>query len=254
MHSRSVVNPSYVWVFLQNNPELKAIGTFCHFLNGLFRSQSSKHDAQYRHLFCGSGAKLMNTRLTTRSLLLCAALGLTAVVTLLPSPQSANAYIARQEIRVERLKNESYGAFLRRSELVLRAALQRGFDRDVVMSSMFIFIIGQHQGMEAPVMSVEVSRSQWQSRPDVRVWATYYRMSQMLLGFGDASTPDLLGGTSPIQPFSPSTPQPIKPLPLSPTNPSLRTRKMVTPTPSPVPTTVPVNPLPDPTPAAPPVP
>ena len=80
----------------------------------------------------------MNTRLTTRSFLLCAALGLTAVVTLLPSPQSAHAYIARQEIRVERLKNESYGAFLRRSELVLRAALQRGFDRDVVMSSMII--------------------------------------------------------------------------------------------------------------------
>lgn len=196
----------------------------------------------------------MNTRLTTRSVLLCAALGLTAVVTLLPSPQSAHAYITRQEIRVERLKNEPYGAFLRRSELVLRAALQRSFDRDVVMSSMMIFIIGQHQGMEAPVMSVEVSRSQWQSRPDPRVWATYYRMSQTLLGFGYGSTPDLLGGTAPAQPFLPSIPQPIKPLPLSPTNPSLRTRKMVTPTPSPVPTTVPANPLPDPTPAAPPVP
>lgn len=192
----------------------------------------------------------MNTRLTTRSLLLCAALGLTAVVNLLPSPQSANAYIARQEIRVERLKNESYESFIRRSELVLRAALQRGFDRDVVMSSMVIFIMGQHQGMEAPVMSVEVSRSQWQSRPDARVWATYYRMSQMLLGFGNASTPNLLGGTPPVQPFPPSMPQPIKPLPLSTSKPSLRTRKTVIPTANPSPgTTVPANPA-APTPVA----
>ena len=197
----------------------------------------------------------MNTRLNTRSLLLCATLGLTAVVNLLPSPQSANAYIARQEIRVERLKSEPYEAFIRRSELVLRAALQRGFDRDVVMSSMVIFIIGQHQGMEAPVMSVEVSRSQWQSRPDARVWATYYRMSQTLLGFGYASTPDLLGGPPPVQPFPPSTPQPIKPLPLSTSKPSLRTRKTVIPTANPSPgTTVPANPLAAPTPAATPTP
>jgi hypothetical protein len=197
----------------------------------------------------------MNTRLNTRSLFLCAALGLTAVVNLLPSPQSANAYIARQEIRVERLKSEPYEAFIRRSELVLRAALQRGFDRDVVMSSMFIFIIGQHQGMEAPVMSVEVSRSQWQSRPDPRVWATYYRMSQTLLGFGYVSTPDLLGGTAPVQPLNPFTPQPIKLLPLSTSKPSLRTRRTTIPIANPSPTPIaPANPLAIPTSSASPIP
>ncbi len=195
----------------------------------------------------------MNTRLNTRLLFLCAALGLTAVVNLLPSPQSANAYIARQEIRVERLKNESYDAFIRRSELVLRAALQRGFDRDVVMSSMFIFIIGQHQGLEAPVMSVEVSRSQWQSRPDPRVWATYYRMSQTLLGFGYVSTPNLSppGGIVPVPIFS--TPPPIKSLPLSTRKPSLRIKKTATPAPnSSSGATGPANLFPDPLPAVPP--
>ena len=199
----------------------------------------------------------MNTRLNTRSLLLCAALGFATVVNLLPSPQSANAYIARQEIRVERLKSESYEAFIRRSELVLRAALQRGFDRDVVMSSMVIFIIGQHQGMEAPVMSVEVSRSQWQSRPDARVWATYYRMSQTLLGFGYAPIPDLLpqGAAAPVQPPNPFTPQPINQLPLSTSKPSLRTRRTARPIANPSPASiVPANPLALPTPVASPAP
>jgi hypothetical protein len=134
--------------------------------------------------------------------------------------------------------------------LVLRAALQRGFDRDIVMSSMVILIIGQHQGLEAPVMSVEVSRSQWQSRPDARVWATYYRMSQTLLGFGSASTPDLFrGGTAPVTPLRPSTPQPIKLLPLSTSKPSLRIRKTAIPTENPSPT--PIQPV---TPSAPPIP
>jgi hypothetical protein len=149
-----------------------------------------------------------------RSHLLCSLLGLTTVVGLgLALPRSSHAYIARQEIRVERLKNESYDAFIRRSELVARAAIQRAFDRDIVMSSMVLFIMGQHQGMEAPVMSVEVSRSQWQARPDSRVWATYYRMAQTLLGFGASSMPDLPQGpgtvpvttpTNPLSPFNPT--------------------------------------------------
>jgi hypothetical protein len=133
-----------------------------------------------------------------RSHLLCSLLGLTSVTGLsLALPQRSHAYIDRQEIRVERLKNESYDAFIRRSELVSRAAIQRAFDRDIVMSTVVLFIMGQHQGMEAPVMSVEVSRSQWQQRPDARVWATYYRMAQTLLGFGSFTTPDLPQGKPP---------------------------------------------------------
>lgn len=165
-----------------------------------------------------------------RSHLLCSLLGLTTATGLsLALPQSSHAYIDRQEIRVERLKNESYDAFIRRSELVSRAAIQRAFDRDIVMSTVVLFIMGQHQGLEAPVMSVEVSRSQWQARPDARVWATYYRMAQTLLGFGFSSTPNLPQAAPPtgvpVVPMS-NPPQrrnrrslptvPIQPTPLTP--------------------------------------
>jgi hypothetical protein len=184
-----------------------------------------------------------------RSHLLCGLLGLTSVVGLgLARPHSSHAYIARQEIRVERLKNESYDAFIRRSELVSRAAIQRAFDRDIVMSSVVLFIMGQHQGMEAPVMSVEVSRSQWQARPDARVWATYYRMAQTLLGFGASSMPDLPQGTVPVttptNPLSPSNPT-ATPTPISSPKSSFPTLPIRRRNPIPLPTIVP-SPVPAP--------
>ncbi len=190
----------------------------------------------------------MNIRLSSKSFLLCAVLGLSVVVNLVPSSQATNAYTTRQELRVERLKSEPYDVFIRRSELILRTALQQSFDRDTAMNSIVILVIGQNQRLEAPVMRVEVSRSQWQNRPDARVWATYYRMSQILLGFGSASTPDLFQeGMAPVQPLTPVSPQPAKPLPLS--TPSVKTKKTVPrTTPSPTPTQ-PALPSPPPIPA-----
>jgi hypothetical protein len=166
--------------------------------------------------------------MTYRSHLLCSLLGLSTVTGLsLALPQRSHAYIDRQEIRVERLKNESYDAFIRRSELVSRAAIQRAFDRDIVMSTVLLFIMGQHQGMEAPVMSVEVSRSQWQARPDARIWATYYRMAQTLLGFGFSAMPDLPQAKPPaVVPVVPTSTPPQRrtrrglPVPVQPTVPT----------------------------------
>ncbi len=185
-----------------------------------------------------------------RSHLLCSLLGLTTATGLsLALPQRSHAYIARQEIRVERLKNESYDSFIRRSELVSRAAIQRAFDRDIVMSTVVLFIMGQHQGMEAPVMSVEVSRSQWQARPDARVWATYYRMAQTLLGFGPSAMPDLPQGpgvlpapATPIAPLNPKTRSIIPILPSRRRNPiPLPTPITPSQTPLPIPVTPPAT-------------
>jgi hypothetical protein len=133
-----------------------------------------------------------------RSVLLATLFGLSSLslLPLLPSP-IAQASVARQELRVDRLKDEPYTAFVSRSELIARAAIQRTFDRDLLASSVVVYIMGLHQGSEAPVMSVEVTRSQWQQRPLPSRWATYYRMSQVLLGFGSSPTPVLEGPSTP---------------------------------------------------------
>ena len=171
-----------------------------------------------------------------RSVLLATLFGVSSALlslTTLPPPPAAQAYLARQEIRVERLKAEPYAAFISRSELIARAAIQRTFDRDLLASSLVVYVIGLNQGAESPVMSVEVSRSQWQQRPDSRRWATYYRMSQVLLGFDFSPLPVLQPPAAPTNPFS------IQPPTVPVTSPRLRSRSRsrsrpaASPTPSP---------------------
>ena len=188
-----------------------------------------------------------------RSVLLAMLFGLSSallILTTLTPPPAAQAYLARQEIRVERLKAEPYAAFISRSELIARAAIQRTFDRDLLTSSLVVYIVGLHQGAEAPVMSVEVSRSQWQRRPDSRRWATYYRMSQVLLGFGSSPLPVLQPDAATANPFSIQPPTvPIVPVALPTPSPTASPTPKPSPTPTASPTTSP-TPKPSPTPTA----
>ncbi|HTL89140.1 MAG TPA: hypothetical protein VL134_07050 [Leptolyngbya sp.] len=99
------------------------------------------------------------------------------------SPIAVQAYTSRMEVTLDRAPNETYNGLVRRAELVARAAAQRGFDRDLLANEMSVVVVGRNGGMAAPVMTLWVTRSQWQSRPEARRWATYYRNSAALLGF-----------------------------------------------------------------------
>jgi hypothetical protein len=191
--------------------------------------------------------------MTNRSVLLATLFGLFTSITLLPLMQHpmAQASMARQELRVERLKDEPYPAFIERSELIARAAIQRAFDRDLLTSTLVVYIIGLHQGAEAPVMSVEVTRSQWQQRPTPRRWATYYRMAQTLLGFGNSPIPVLEGPSVPPgnilqQPLSAPLATPLATPIASPTPTSQplfpRNRRFRNARPTPSPSVTPVDP------------
>ncbi|MCU0548097.1 MAG: hypothetical protein MUC48_02000 [Leptolyngbya sp. Prado105] len=105
--------------------------------------------------------------------------GIDAVTT----PNSVQAYTTRLDVTLDRRPNETYDSLVRRAEVVARAAIQRGFDRDLLANEVSVVIVGRNGGMASPVVSVWVTRSQWQSRPDAKRWATYYRGSKSLLGF-----------------------------------------------------------------------
>lgn len=105
------------------------------------------------------------------------------------APTPVQAYVSRSSVELNVQAGESYAAFLSRAEAVARAAVQRNFDRDVLISEAYIVVVGQRQGQTAPVLSVRVSRTQWRARPDSRRWATYLPSAKTLLGFGIPSTP-----------------------------------------------------------------
>jgi len=101
----------------------------------------------------------------------------------LVAPIAVQAYTSRLEVSLDRAPNETYDGLVRRAELVARTAAQRGFDRDLLASEVSVVVVGRNGSMAAPVVTMWVTRSQWQSRPEARRWATYYRNSAVLLGF-----------------------------------------------------------------------
>jgi hypothetical protein len=97
------------------------------------------------------------------------------------APSAAVAYTSRLDLFLTREPDESFEVFLQRAEIVARAAVQRSFDADVVMTDVVVTIVGDYQNVALPILTIDVSRSDWQLRPDVGYWATYYEAAEGLM-------------------------------------------------------------------------
>ncbi len=132
---------------------------------------------------------------------LLAVLGFTGVSWLTTSaiaPQSARAYTARLNVSLNREPGEAFQSFLRRAEAIARAAAQRSFDRDILVTDVAITVVGQNDGAIVPLLSLEVSRQSWRRSPDPQRWVTYFPNTESLLGFEDiAEQPGTQPGGTP---------------------------------------------------------
>ena len=137
----------------------------------------------------------------------------TSIVTL----QIAQAYTARVDVSLTRERDESFQSFLRRAEAVARAAAQRSFDRDILVTDVAVTVVGQNDGAIVPLFSLEVSRQAWRSRPDPQRWITYFPNTDLLLGIED--TGEQLGTQPGGLPQPAPSPQPATPTPQAPTGP-----------------------------------
>ena len=99
------------------------------------------------------------------------------------APQIVQAYTARVDLLIDRLPEESYETVLRRAESAARAATQRSFDQDILVTEVSVILSAQNQGAIAPILSLEVSRPQWQKSPDPQSWTTYFKTARFLLLF-----------------------------------------------------------------------
>ncbi|MEO1069521.1 MAG: hypothetical protein AAFW95_10435 [Cyanobacteria bacterium J06638_6] len=96
-------------------------------------------------------------------------------------PPVAQAYTSRVNLFVVREQNESFETLVQRSEIIARAAIQRSFDADLLMTDVVVTIIGDNRGVSVPILTVPVSRSEWQLSPDVTQWAQYFEASRNLV-------------------------------------------------------------------------
>jgi hypothetical protein len=105
------------------------------------------------------------------------------------APAVVQAYTSRVDVALDVQQGETYDVLVRRAEAIARAAAQRSFDRDILITDVSVFVVGQNQTATVPVVSLQVTRDQWRSRPDPRRWATYYQSSKGLLGLDGVLAP-----------------------------------------------------------------
>lgn len=126
-------------------------------------------------------------RITNAVLLLSTAVPMWLVSSAI-APEIVRAYTNRVDLEINRLPGDNYKSLLRRAEAVARAAAQRSFDRDILVTDVSIIISVQNFGAIAPVLELNVSRTQWRNRPDAQRWAKYFKMARTLLFFGQSAT------------------------------------------------------------------
>ena len=97
----------------------------------------------------------------------------------------ASAAIAERrevDIRIPINKDEGFTIMTRKAEVLARSAAQLTFDRDVLVSDVSVKVTAENQENAAIILQLIVSRSNWASRPDPKVWATYFPMAKALIG------------------------------------------------------------------------
>ncbi|MGF1496195.1 MAG: hypothetical protein ACFB8W_05140 [Elainellaceae cyanobacterium] len=108
--------------------------------------------------------------------------GLTGIA--LPSaPAQAQTAPLSQSLR--RLPQESFEQFVQRAESTADTTVDRYFSLNPQANQVDLTIIGASEGLQAPVLSVDVTRSEWQGRSGLANQTTYFPSTRVLLGFAD---------------------------------------------------------------------
>ncbi|WP_242018506.1 hypothetical protein [Pseudanabaena sp. FACHB-1998] len=107
-----------------------------------------------------------------------------AIATLSTLAIASSALAERREvdIRLPVNQDEGFTVMTRRAEILARSAAQRTFDREVLVSDVAVKVTAQSQDQAAIILQLIVSRDEWASRPDPKVWATYFPMAKALMG------------------------------------------------------------------------
>lgn len=99
------------------------------------------------------------------------------------SAQSAQAQGKQMNYILSSEGVRTFEGLVQQAESVADQSIRRGFAEDASLSSVSVKVMGERDGAIAPVLSVTVTRTDWQNHPTIQAWAHYFRNSTSLLGF-----------------------------------------------------------------------
>lgn len=121
----------------------------------------------------------MSQRTFTHPLL--AAIAGVCVLILSGSYQPARAEDERIVIDMPINGQVIHSVLIAQAESLLGEAISRQFSQNADLSTLQVDVVGDRHGEIIPVLTVTVSRAQWQANPQVSAWSRYYNASYALL-------------------------------------------------------------------------
>jgi hypothetical protein len=77
-----------------------------------------------------------------------------------------------------------FSGLMQRAEQFAHDWIQQSFVSNPSLTDVTVHILGEHNGAEAPLLYVTVSRAQWQHNPTIATWGDYFgRASAVVLGY-----------------------------------------------------------------------
>lgn len=105
------------------------------------------------------------------------------------APQVVRSQIAAIDVSIARTAGETYQSLVRRSEEAVAAAVDRYFNSNRSANDVAVDVVAENNGTQVPILSLTVSRADWNSRPDPQAWATYLPQAERLLRIGEFAAP-----------------------------------------------------------------
>ncbi|PIG91944.1 hypothetical protein [Gloeocapsopsis sp. IPPAS B-1203] len=161
-----------------------------------FHHQPSKKT----QLTCDNWTKYRNAANVSKTTLLAVLLGLgcdflvthAAIAQNAAQSSQAQARSARMNLAVNRQPQETYESLINRAETVAITAVKQRFSQDKHAPAVSVMIVAHSYGAIAPVLSLEISRNQWQyskgSKTETKDQMKYFSTARMLLGFDGVAT------------------------------------------------------------------
>jgi hypothetical protein len=110
-----------------------------------------------------------------------AAIAAVCVLILSGSYQPARAEDERIVIDMPINGQVIHSTLIAQAESLLGEAISRQFSQNANLSTLQVDVVGDRHGEIIPVLTVTVSRAQWQANPQVSAWSRYYSASYALL-------------------------------------------------------------------------
>lgn len=111
--------------------------------------------------------------------------------------------VRETQLTISAQPQQTFEDLVQQARTLAQSMIEQRFAESVDATEVALQILGERNGQEVPLLMVRVSRSDWQSEPNIDVWARYFAMpARVLLGFATPSMQQSLESVARVSPLS----------------------------------------------------